>query len=75
MSTTNIDLEEILRILPQAPPFVMIDRVVDFKKDESLTAIKNITGNEWVFENHEYPGDVFPETLIIEAFPSPGPVL
>jgi len=67
MNTTKIDQQEILKILPQVPPFVMIDRVVDFKKDESLTAIKNITGNEWVFENHQYPGDVFPETLIIEA--------
>ena len=45
----------------------MIDRVVDFKKGESLTAIKNITGNEWVFEGQPCQTGVFPETLLIEA--------
>lgn len=45
-----LDSNQIARILPQSYPFLMIDRVVDFKKGESLTAIKNITGNEWFFQ-------------------------
>ena len=56
--------QELRKILPQAHPFMMIDRVVDIKKGKSLTAIKNITANEWPFLsnlNH------FPETLLIEA--------
>ena len=65
--TDMIDQAKILEILPQKHPFVMIDKIVDFKKDESLTAIKNITGNEWVFEGQEYQTDIFPETLLIEA--------
>ena len=39
----------------------MIDRVVDFKKGESLTAIKNITGNEWMFGSSLTPFGANPE--------------
>ena len=65
----ELDSDQIAKILPQSYPFIMIDRVVDFEKDKSLTAIKNITGNEWMFGS---PGtasgvNVFPETLLIEA--------
>ncbi len=62
-----VDQYPLDQILPQKYPFLMIDRIVEFKKDESLTAIKNITGNEWVFEGLKYPNNIFPETLIIEA--------
>jgi hypothetical protein len=44
-----LDSNQIAQILPQSYPFLMIDRVVDFRKGESLTAVKNITGNEWMF--------------------------
>jgi len=63
----HLNSSQIAAILPQSYPFLMIDRVVDFKKGESLTAIKNITGNEWVFEGQPCQTGVFPETLLIEA--------
>ena len=62
-----LDSNQIARILPQSYPFLMIDRVTAFQKGESLTAIKNITGNEWVFDGQSCPTGVFPETLLIEA--------
>lgn len=65
-----LDSTQIQRILPQSYPFILIDRVVDFRKGESLTAIKNITGTEWVFQDWCYPkssSKLFPETLLIEA--------
>ncbi len=76
-----LDDKVIKDILPQSFPFVMIDRIVDFKKGESLTAIKNITGNEWIYEGQKVnperrlrgraveraKNDIFPETLLIEA--------
>ena len=62
-----LDSNQIAQILPQSYPFLMIDRGGDFKKGESLTAIKNITGNEWVFEGQSCQTGVFPETLLIEA--------
>ena len=63
----QLNSNQIAKILPQSYPFLMIDRVVDFKKGESLTAIKNITGNEWFFDDQSCKTGVFPETLLIEA--------
>lgn len=59
-------LEEINieKLLPQAHPFIMIDQVVDFKPNTSLTAVKNVTANEWYFT---HAGQHVPETLLIEA--------
>lgn len=61
-----LEQDELRKILPQAYPFILIDRVEDIKINESLVAIKNITSTEWCFEGsdeiHHYP-----ETLIIEA--------
>lgn len=65
--TMHLNSTQIAQILPQSYPFLMIDRVVDFKKGESLTAIKNITGNEWFFEGQSCQAGAFPETLLIEA--------
>jgi 3-hydroxymyristoyl/3-hydroxydecanoyl-(acyl carrier protein) dehydratase len=67
MDKTVLDQKQIADILPQAYPFIMIDRVIDFKRDESLIATKNITGNEWMFQGQADKSDVFPETLLIEA--------
>ncbi|MDO8580676.1 MAG: hypothetical protein Q7S13_04280 [Candidatus Omnitrophota bacterium] len=44
-----VETLDIQKILPQSYPFLMIDRIESFEKGKSLTAIKNITGNEWVF--------------------------
>jgi len=46
---------------------VLIDRVVSYKKGESLHAYKNITMNEPVFMGH-FPGEpIFPGVLLLEA--------
>lgn len=58
---------DLTRILPQAYPFLMIDEVLEIKKGESLTAVKNITGNEWIFQNQMFQINHMPETLVIEA--------
>ncbi|MCK5082249.1 MAG: 3-hydroxyacyl-[acyl-carrier-protein] dehydratase FabZ [Candidatus Omnitrophica bacterium] len=67
MDNIAFDQKKIADILPQAYPFIMIDRVIEFEKDKSLVATKNITGNEWIFEGRAHKTDIFPETLIIEA--------
>ena len=62
-----IETPELQKVLPQSYPFMMIDRIVEFKEGESLTAIKNITSNEWLFEEDTPTERFFPETLLIEA--------
>jgi 3-hydroxyacyl-[acyl-carrier-protein] dehydratase len=62
-----LDVEGIQRLLPHRPPFLLVDRVVAFEKDTSLTAIKGVTMNEPFFQGH-FPGHpVMPGVLVLEA--------
>ena len=45
----------------------MVDRVIDYKLGEHLTAIKNVTFNEPHFNGHFPNHPVMPGVLIIEA--------
>ncbi|MCK5580219.1 MAG: 3-hydroxyacyl-[acyl-carrier-protein] dehydratase FabZ [Candidatus Omnitrophica bacterium] len=58
---------QLQQILPHVYPMLLIDRVIDIKKDKSLIAIKNITANEWPFVGYGQKCETFPETLLIEA--------
>jgi len=61
------DVREITKYLPHRYPFLMIDRVLTFEKDVSLTALKNITANEPIFSGHFPQAPIFPGVLILEA--------
>ncbi len=64
---TSLDIRRVLDTLPHRYPFVMIDRVVEFKSADELVALKNVTINEPYFQGH-YPGNpVMPGVLQIEA--------
>jgi len=64
---TPINIRRILDILPHAYPFVMVDRVLEIKEDEEITAIKNVTINEPYFTGH-FPGNpVMPGVLQMES--------
>lgn len=63
----EIDIHRIRSILPHRYPFLMVDRVLEYRLGESLVAIKNVTINEPFFQGH-FPGrPVFPGVLILEA--------
>ena len=52
---TEIDIREILNILPHRYPFLLVDRVIECVPFETLKAIKNVTFNEPFFMGH-FPG-------------------
>lgn len=62
-----IDIKQILSMIPHRYPFLLVDRLVDVRKDHSATGIKNVTVNEPFFQGH-FPGHpVMPGVLIIES--------
>lgn len=63
----QIEITEILELLPHRYPFLLIDRVSEYVLGESIKAYKNITFNEPCFTGH-FPGKpIFPGVLILEA--------
>ena len=62
-----MDINQILNHLPHRYPFLLIDRVIEFNKGESLTGIKNVTINEPFFQGHFPQRPVMPGVLILEA--------
>ncbi|HIO60332.1 MAG TPA: beta-hydroxyacyl-ACP dehydratase, partial [Deltaproteobacteria bacterium] len=62
-----MNLEEIKKILPHRYPFLLVDRVLKIRAGEYCQALKNISGNEAVFQGHFPQQAVFPGVMIIEA--------
>ena len=63
----TMDIQQILQHLPHRYPFLMIDRVTEFKAGESLVGYKNVTYNEPFFVGHFRERLVMPGVLILEA--------
>jgi 3-hydroxyacyl-[acyl-carrier-protein] dehydratase len=63
----TMEIYDIFQHLPQRYPFLLIDRVIEYKLGESLVAIKNVTINEPFFQGHFPHRPVMPGVLIIEA--------
>jgi len=62
-----MDINEILKYLPHRYPFLLIDRVLDYKAGEYLLALKNVSYNEPHFNGHFPQRPVMPGVLITEC--------
>ena len=70
-----LTIVEIEQLLPHRYPFLLVDRVLSYTPDVSITAIKNVTINEPFFQGH-FPGSpVMPGMLILEALAQAGGIL
>ena len=63
----EMDIGEILKYLPHRYPMLLIDRVVEIQRGESLVALKNVSYNEPYFQGHFPNRPVMPAVIILEA--------
>ena len=68
-----MDIQEIMEIIPHRYPFLLIDKVIKLEENK-ITAIKNVTMNEYFFQGHFPQKPVMPGVLIIEAMAQAGAV-
>jgi 3-hydroxyacyl-[acyl-carrier-protein] dehydratase len=64
---TTLDIHEVMKHLPHRYPFLLLDRVTDYKVNDYLKAIKNVTVNEPCFTGHFPHRPIMPGVLILEA--------
>ncbi len=65
---------DVMKLLPHRYPFLLVDKIIGFIKDEQIVGVKNVTINEPFFQGH-FPGHpVMPGVLILEAMAQVGGV-
>ena len=61
--------------MPHRYPMLLVDRVVEIRPDQSITAVKAVSMNEGFFQGH-FPGrPIMPGVLIVEALAQAAGVL
>lgn len=69
-----LNIDEIQKILPHRPPFLLVDRVEELVPGIGATGKKCVTMNEPFFQGH-FPGKaVMPGVLILEALAQMGAI-
>ncbi|WP_054707137.1 3-hydroxyacyl-ACP dehydratase FabZ [Bacillus sp. JCM 19041] len=64
--THEIKMDQLLDILPQRYPMIMVDKVT-YLDEKKIIALKNVSGNEPCFLGHFPNKKVFPGVLLTEA--------
>lgn len=71
----HVDIARIMQAIPHRYPFLLVDRVVELKLNESAVGIKNVSINEHYFQGHFPARPVMPGVLIIESMAQTAAVL
>jgi 3-hydroxyacyl-[acyl-carrier-protein] dehydratase len=68
-------INEILAVLPQRYPFLLVDRIVETDGQTHMVGLKNVTINEPFFQGHFPEHPVMPGVLLVEALAQVGVML
>lgn len=63
----SVDIMQLFELLPHRYPFLLVDRIIDIRGDDSCIGIKNVTINEPHFQGHFPSQPVMPGVLLIEG--------
>lgn len=69
------DINEIKELIPHRPPFLLVDRVLEFEEGKSIVGLKNVTMNEPHFAGHFPSQPIMPGVLIVEALAQASAIL
>ncbi|RVU54830.1 3-hydroxyacyl-ACP dehydratase FabZ [Anaerosphaera multitolerans] len=65
---------EIMEILPHRHPFLLVDKIVEYKEGDYAKGIKNISISDPVFQGHFPNNHIYPGVLIVETMAQVGAV-
>lgn len=68
-------IQEILKVLPQRYPFLLVDRILETDGSTHMVGLKNVTINEPFFQGHFPEHPVMPGVLLVEALAQVGVAL
>lgn len=71
----TMDIHEILKKIPHRYPILLVDRVLELQKNDSIRALKNVSINEPYFSGHFPQRPVMPGVLMIEALAQAAAIL
>jgi beta-hydroxyacyl-ACP dehydratase FabZ len=74
-SVSTQKINEILKVLPQRYPFLLVDRILETDGSTHMVGLKNVTINEPFFQGHFPDHPVMPGVLLVEALAQVGVIL
>lgn len=72
---SELDVNEIMKMIPHRYPFLLVDKIVDIVKGESAVGEKGVTVSEPHFQGHFPKRPIMPGVLIVEAMAQTAGVL